>query len=147
MARKTTDHSGQREALFVRIPTEQASGLDRAAFELKLSKQDLVTALLARYVDPASPASLAALRDLGASDARRVVVETSGEELTVGRHAFMPDPAPEVLTLEQAAALLHADVDAVAALAESGELPARRIGQAWRFYRQAILDWLAGGHA
>lgn len=138
--------SGEREALFVRIPSAQAAGLDRAAFELKLSKQDLVSALLARYVDPQSPASLAALRDLGdpGGDARRVVVETGGESLAVGRHAFTPDAPPEVLTLAQAAELLSADEEAVASLADAGELPGRRIGETWRFSRRAILDWLGG---
>jgi excisionase family DNA binding protein len=28
-------------------------------------------------------------------------------------------------------------------LAERGELPARRIGDSWRFSRRALLDWLA----
>ena len=27
---------------------------------------------------------------------------------------------------------------------EAGELPARRIGDAWRFSRAAVLDWLGG---
>jgi excisionase family DNA binding protein len=48
-------------ALFVRIPTEHARRLDRAAFELRVSKQSLVAELVERYVDPDSPASLMAL--------------------------------------------------------------------------------------
>jgi excisionase family DNA binding protein len=49
-----------------------------------------------------------------------------------------------VLTLEQAAALLQVDAAEVAALAEAGELPGRRIGGDWRFPRTALLEWLGG---
>ena len=146
MARRPRDRGTEREALFVRIPAEDASRLDRAAFELKLSKQDLVTALVARYVDPSSPASLAALRALGAgAHPQRVALEPADDALAVGRHAFRAAEPPQVLTLAQAAELLAAEEDAVAALAERGELPARRVGDAWRFSRQAILDWLSVG--
>ena len=48
-------------ALFVRIPTEHARRLDRAAFALRVHKQSLVAELVERYVDPDSPASLMAL--------------------------------------------------------------------------------------
>jgi excisionase family DNA binding protein len=48
-------------ALFVRIPTEYARRLDRAAFELRVPKQSLVSELVERYVNPDSPASLVAL--------------------------------------------------------------------------------------
>jgi excisionase family DNA binding protein len=48
-------------ALFVRIPTEHARRLDRAAFELRVPKQSLVSELVERYVNPDSPASLVAL--------------------------------------------------------------------------------------
>jgi hypothetical protein len=52
-------------ALYVRIPKGEAEKLDRAAFELKSHKQDLVAALVARYVDPSTPAGLDRLRALG----------------------------------------------------------------------------------
>ncbi|HEY3758644.1 MAG TPA: helix-turn-helix domain-containing protein [Solirubrobacteraceae bacterium] len=48
-------------ALFVRIPTEHARRLDRAAFELRVPKQSLVSELVDRYVNPDSLASLVAL--------------------------------------------------------------------------------------
>ena len=48
-----------------------------------------------------------------------------------------------MLTLEQAAALLQVDAAEVAALADAGELPGRRIGGDWRFPRAALLEWLA----
>ena len=53
-ARKGTEPTA---ALFVRIPTEYARRLDRAAFELRVPKQSLVSELVERYVDPDSPAS------------------------------------------------------------------------------------------
>lgn len=142
-----------REALFVRIPVTEAQRLDRASFELKLSKQDLITGLVARYVDPASPTSLAALRQLGDATRgdgdRRMTLAQVGD-LSLGHHEFHATPAApsaDVLTLADTAALLQVEEDAVAALAQAGELPARQVGGAWRFARRAVLDWLAAGGA
>ena len=133
-------------ALYVRIPAAAAEKLDRAAFELKARKQDLVGGLVSRYVDPSSPDGLAALRELaGAAATRRVTVETSDEAWTVGRHAFLPAEAPDVLTLEEVADLLKVVPEAVEELASRRELPGRRVGAEWRFARGAVLDWLAVG--
>ncbi len=122
-----------RTALFVRIPAADAERLDRAAFELKASKQDLVAGLVARYVDPATPEGLDALRTMA-----------GGREL--GRHecrAAEPAPAaPEVLTLEETADLLRLGEAAARAAAEAGEIPGRRIGGRWRFSRRRLLEWL-----
>ena len=54
-----------------------------------------------------------------------------------------PD-APEVLTLAEAAQFLRIDTPALEALAQHNEVPARRIGEAWRFSRTALLVWLTG---
>ena len=108
--------------------------LDHASHQLEVPKKDLVTALVARHVDPQRLDNL-----------RRVVVEMGRDELTVGRADFRPLEAPEVLTLEQAAELLQIEPEAVAELAGAGELHGRRIGEAWRFSRSALLAWLAGG--
>jgi excisionase family DNA binding protein len=133
-------------ALFVRIPTEHARRLDRAAFELRVPKQSLVSELVERYVDPDCPASLAALH-AGDGARRRVTVETLGEgELTVGRHSFRPR-APEVLTPDEAAELLQVQPEVVLQLARSGELPGRELGDEWRFARTALLAWLGAGNA
>jgi excisionase family DNA binding protein len=150
------------EALFVRIPAEHARRLDRAAFELRRPKQALVSELLERYVDPDSPASLAALAGSApqpsavgyasprAHARRRVTVETlEPDALVVGRHAFRPvsEPpanAPEVLTAEQAAELLQLEPALLARLAEEGQLPGRKLAGQWRFAREALLAWLAG---
>jgi len=61
------------QALFVRIPAEQGEALARAAFELRLHKQEIVAALIARDVDPHSADGLDAVRVLveGYRDARR----------------------------------------------------------------------------
>jgi len=115
--------------LFVRLPAAQADKLDRASHELRVAKKDLVTALVARAEF---------------DDMRRVVIETSNDEWTVGRADFRPHPAPEVLTLAQAAELLQLEPAAVAELAGAGELPGRRIGEEWRFARAAVLAWLGG---
>lgn len=121
-----------RRPLYVRLPTSEAQKLDRAAFELGTSKQDLVTGLVSRYVDP-TPRGLSALRGLSASPG-----------VTVGRHEFIPNEDPPVLTLEQVAELLQVEPDAARELAEQGELPGRRVGDDWRFSRDAVLRWLEG---
>jgi len=150
------------EALFVRIPAEHARRLDRAAFELRRPKQALVSELVERYVDPDSPASLAALAGdaplrgaLGYASSRaharrRVTVETlEPDTLVVGHHSFRPSApdapaqAPEVLTAEQAAELLQVQPSLLARLAAQGELPGRELAGQWRFSREALLHWLA----
>jgi excisionase family DNA binding protein len=121
-------------ALFVRIPQEQARALDRLAFESRRPKQAVVSELLSQGISQRPPA---------AGD-RRVTIETHEDATVIGRHAFRPYE-PDVLTLEEVADLLSVEPAAVEALARSGELPGRRIGEAWRFARAAVLAWLAAG--
>ena len=135
--------ASDRTGLFVRIPATEAEKLDRAAFELKTPKQDLVSGLVARYVDP-SPKGLANLRRLCASR-RTITVESADDSMVMGQHSFVPNEESEVMTLADVAELLQSDEESVAALADSGELPGRRIGDEWRFARRAVLDWLAQG--
>jgi excisionase family DNA binding protein len=106
----------QTSPLFVRLPAASAEKLNRAAFELKTPKRELVAGLVDRY--------------LGADD------------VVVGRAATQIR-APDVLTLEQLAELLQIDEKTVRALAAKGELPGRKLGRHWRFSRQAVLEWLA----
>ena len=122
-----------RTPLYVRLPSAHAERLDRAAFELKASKQDIVSGLIARYVDPGATNRL-----------RRVVIEAGEEPMATGRHSFTPAVPSEVLTLAQVADLLQVEEDAARELAEAGELPGRRLGDEWRFVREAVLRWLAG---
>ena len=51
-------------------------------------------------------------------------------------------PAPEVLTLAEAAAFLRVAEDAVRAELESGRLGGRELAGEWRVGRAAILHWL-----
>lgn len=110
----------------------EAEKLDRAAFELKTPKQELVRNLLSGA-------------DFGFTDRRRVIVESEGDSLTVGRHSFLPTGGGEVLTPAQAAELLQVDEKALEGLAEGGKIPARKLGDEWRFARSALLEWLAAG--
>ena len=51
----------------------------------------------------------------------------------------------EVLDLDEAAALLRVRPEAVRDLAEAQRIPARRVGDTWRFSRAALLEWLKAG--
>ncbi|QDV75701.1 helix-turn-helix domain-containing protein [Botrimarina mediterranea] len=53
----------------------------------------------------------------------------------------------DVLTLSEAAHLLKVCDKTLAGLAKSGDLPARRVGNQWRFSRLAVLAFLEGGPA
>jgi excisionase family DNA binding protein len=118
-----------RTPLYVRIPTTHAEQLDEAAHVLRRSKQDLVTGLLNTYGD--------------VDTLRRVTVETTDNALTVGHAEFRPFAPPEVLTIAQLAAWLQVEPEAIAELADDGELPGRKLGGEWRFAREAVLAWLA----
>src|SRR5438067_8788299 len=115
--------------LFVRIPSAEADKLQRASNVLGAPKRELITRLVARYVDPENPATL---RQLGADT-----------ELSIGRAWFRPAEELEILTHAQLAGLLQVDEETVIALAERHELPGRKVGDEWRFSREAILAWLA----
>ena len=150
-SRRSTRRSEPTAALFVRVPAVQAERLDRAAFELGRSKQELVSGLLERYVDPDSPGMLAQLSGGEAAppgdDRRRVTIETlEPGGLTIGHHSFRPRE-PDVLTIEEAGELLQVEPELVREMAERGELPGRRLGEEWRFARTALLSWLAGAAA
>jgi excisionase family DNA binding protein len=122
----------KRTALYVRLPQSHADKLDRAAFELKVSKQDLITGLVEDMkIAP------------GFTRRRTEVVEVD-DSLSVGRASFLPGGPPEVLTLAQAADLLQASEDVVESMASAGELPGRKLGDEWRFARAGLLRWLAG---
>ncbi len=103
-----------RVPLFVRLPREQAAALDRLVDSTGRRKQHLVSDLLA-------------------------------DQLAVGHlEIFESAGAEEVLTLQEAAALLRLPVETVRASAVAGDLPGRAFGEEWRFVRAALLTWLAG---
>jgi len=88
----------------------------------------------------------AQLDELASSTGRRkqeLVSELLSDRLVVGRAEIAADAAEEVLTLEEAAALLRVIPAALLERAERGELPGRRLGEEWRFARSALLAWIA----
>jgi excisionase family DNA binding protein len=151
------------------LPPKIAARLDRAAFELRLSKKELVTALLSRHMDDDAPDGPERLRQIhdeveqfrsatGLHRKKKMLItyvhrEDDGPESDAapGRGPFRPDVgnaafetvlAPEVLSLEDAAELLQVAPHDLQALAVAGELPGRKIGETWRFSRAAVLRWL-----
>ena len=110
--------------LFVRLPTSSAEKLNRAAFERKTPKRELVTELVDRY--------------LGAEE---MVVGRAAPEGAEGAALEIHDA--DVLTLEQLAQLLQVEETTLRSLAAKGDLPGKRLGRDWRFSRRAVLDWLA----
>ena len=58
------------------------------------------------------------------------------------------DPTPaQVLTIEEAAEFLRIPVSSMYRLAQLGKVPATKVGRHWRFYRPALVDWIAHGAA
>jgi len=102
--------------LYVRLAADSARMLDRAASSSGRSKRQLV---------------------------EEAVREQLGEEdrMVVGR-VSLRERLPDVLTPAEAAELLRIEEAELLAAAERGELPARRIGEQWRFLRSALLAWL-----
>jgi excisionase family DNA binding protein len=116
--------SSRTTPLFVRLPAQTAAALDRLAGAAGRHKQSLVSEILSERLTttPSRPLPLG-----------RIEVSNAVE------------PVDEVLTLDEAAALLKVPVEAVRARAEHGDLPGRRFGTEWRFIRSAVLDWLRDG--
>jgi excisionase family DNA binding protein len=117
-------------ALFVRIPSTEADKLHRAANALGAPKRELITRLVAQYVDPENPATLSRLGG----------AET---DIGVGQAWFRPAEELEILTPAQLAGLLQVEEETVIGMAERKEIPARKVGEEWRFSREAVLAWLA----
>lgn len=127
-------------ALYVRLPAAEAAKLDRAAHALGMAKKDLVTGLVANFVDPDTAPGLTALGLV--VQRQQVTVDLPEPQPPVGRITFSEPFYPEVLGPEQVAAFLQTPVAAVIEMAVRGELPARQIAGEWRFSRQAIILWL-----
>lgn len=51
----------------------------------------------------------------------------------------------EILTVKELAAYLKLAESTVYKLAQDGEIPGRKIGGNWRFSRDQINKWMAGG--
>jgi len=52
------------------------------------------------------------------------------------------NPPPDVLTVDQVAEMLQVSRATVYKLINEGEIPCKRVGERWRFSRQAVLDWM-----
>lgn len=108
--------SNQPTPLYVRLAADPQRRLERAVSVSGKSKRQLVEDAVREHFDDAG--------------------------LVVGRVALR-ESGPEVVTLGEAAALLRLEEPQVLRAAEEGELPGRRIAGEWRFWRSALLDWLA----
>jgi excisionase family DNA binding protein len=53
-----------------------------------------------------------------------------------------PGELPEVLDLDEAAAMLKIRPRTLSDLAAAGKVPGRKIGRAWRFSRPMLHEWL-----
>jgi excisionase family DNA binding protein len=135
----------QHTGLFVRIPREQATRLDRASAAAAVPKKDLIAGLVAQHVDPDTPHGIEALRQIAHAGGRRIVIEGEERHVQPGFGFFSPTPQLEVLDADGAAELLRVERETVLGLAEAGDLPGRSLDGEWRFSRQALLDWLGGG--
>jgi hypothetical protein len=127
-------------ALYVRLPAAAVDKLDRAALVLGMRKKDLIAGLVSRYVDPDSPRVLSALGSLAG---RKLAVDLGDTGPTVGAYSFQPYDPPEVMDAAQAGHFLQTDEAVVVEMAESGKLPGRKLGAAWRFSRAALVAWLS----
>ena len=86
------------------------------------------------------------LDELVAETGRRkqeLVSDLLSDQLVVGRAEVVDTARGEVLTLEEAAALLRVLPAALLARAERAEVPGRLLGDEWRFARSALLAWIA----
>ena len=119
--------------LYVRIPSAEAEKLHRAADVLRTPKRELITKLVAQF-DPDDPAWT---REVAGP------LPAAQAEWSVGQHSFRPASELEILTPAQLAGLLQVEEEVVLELAEKRELPGRKLGEEWRFSREAILAWLA----
>ena len=54
---------------------------------------------------------------------------------------------PEILNIEQAAALLGVSIKTFNKVLHSENLPARKIGREWKFSRQALIDWIGNSRS
>ena len=135
--------SKRETALYVRLPRSAGEKLDRASEALGVTKKELVTGLVSRYVDPDSADGLDALGSI--SGPRRQGVASVGGSM--GSYSFHPYDPPEVLTIAQAAQLLQVGEALVLEMAQAGTLPGRKLGGDWRFSRTALIAWLSSGEA
>lgn len=54
---------------------------------------------------------------------------------------------PDILNIDEAAALLGVSVKTFNKVLHAEDLPARKIGREWKFSRQALIDWVGSGQS
>ena len=52
---------------------------------------------------------------------------------------------PEILNIEEAAALLGVSIKTFNKVLHSQDMPARKIGREWKFSRRALIAWVGSG--
>lgn len=53
-----------------------------------------------------------------------------------------PDLPDQILTVEELAAYLRLSTATIYRMAQTGKMPAKRVGRSWRFSQMLIDDWL-----
>jgi len=101
--------------VYVRLAAESAQRLERAVTTSGRSKRALIESALRAHI--------------------------ADDGLIVGRASLRED-TPAILTLDEAADLLRLGADGLLTAAEAGKVPGRKIGEEWRFSREALLAWL-----
>src|SRR5882757_5727600 len=118
------------KALYVRVPATLADRLDRVSTRLGMSKRDIITRLVGDRLD--------------VEDALQPIRVWEDDKPPAG--GFVPAARnaadAEVMSLEEAADLLRVEAADLRDMAEAGDVPARKVGQLWRFSRTALLTWL-----
>ncbi|MBI9046678.1 MAG: helix-turn-helix domain-containing protein [Anaerolineaceae bacterium] len=51
----------------------------------------------------------------------------------------------DIFTVEEAARYLKIPVSSIYKLAQEGRIPAQKVGRHWRFHRNTLDQWIAGG--
>lgn len=114
------------KAIYVRVPAGLADRLDRVSERLGMSKRDIITRLVGDRLE--------------VDDALQPIrIWENDKPRATG---YVPPQQSEVLSLEEAAALLRVEPADIEEMAEAGELPGRKVGAQWRFSRTALLNWL-----
>jgi excisionase family DNA binding protein len=60
-----------------------------------------------------------------------------------GRHMQKQERRPTIMTLEEVARFLRLNKSTVYRMAREGTLPAWKLGNVWRFKKEAIEEWIA----
>jgi excisionase family DNA binding protein len=55
----------------------------------------------------------------------------------------MENQPSEIMTIEDVAEYLRIPTSSAYKLAQQGKLPGQKIGRHWRFYRPALIEWVA----